>query len=364
MAATSRRDALPEPWHHRWFWQAQGAGWMLYLIGAFVNAAAFDEFGPAGPAATVPFRVIRCTLGFAISSGLALLLHRLPETRDRPKFVLGATVAGAVIAGSVWLPLFRIASTPFRTDGLPIWPLPCGLPCLLVHWWIMLMWSVLFLAVRDLRLAYARERNALHAERLAGEARYQMLMYQINPHFLFNALNSVRALAASDAGRAREMITRLSSFLRHTLVTPARGTVPLREEIATLDAYLAIEQVRHEDALQVTFDVAPEAAAVHVPGFLVHPLVENAIVHGFDRPDARLHVVIRARRDGDTLVIDVVNSGTLRTSRADGTGIGLQNIRERLAHLHPGRASLTLTEGAAGVVARIVLPADSGTRAA
>ncbi len=236
-----RRDALPPPWHHRWFWQAQVAGWMLYLVGAFVNAAAFDEFGPDGPAATVPFRIIRCTLGFAISSCLALVLHRLPETRDRPKAVVGAAVLWAVVAGSVWLPLFRIVSTPFRTDGAPIWPFPCGLPCLLVHWWIMLMWSVLFLAVRDLRLAYGREQDTLRAERLASEARHQMLMYQINPHFLFNALNSVRALAASDAGRAREMITRLSAFLRHTLVTRSLGTVPLREEIATLDAYLAIE---------------------------------------------------------------------------------------------------------------------------
>jgi LytS/YehU family sensor histidine kinase len=110
----------------------------------------------------------------------------------------------------------------------------------------------------------------------------------------------------------------------------------------------------------VHFDVAPEVAELHVPGFLVHPLVENAITHGFDRPDTRLRLEIRARRDGGELVIEVVNSGTLQARRTDGTGIGLTNIRERLAILHPGRASLTLTEEASGVVARVRLPADAG----
>jgi two-component system, LytTR family, sensor kinase len=357
VTALPRLDALPSPWIHRWFWHAQIAGWALYLIGAFVNDAAFNRFPLAGPMATLPFRIIGCLLAFAISSCLAILLHRLPETRDRPKAVVTAVALGAIVAGSLRIPLFAVASAPFRTNGLPACPLPDGLlPVLLINWWIMLIWSVLFLAVRDLRLVYGREKRALQSERLASEARYQMLVYQVNPHFLFNALNSVRALVASDIGRAREMITRLSAFLRHTLVTRPSGTVPLREEIATLDAYLAIEQVRHEEALQVEFDVSPDVADLRVPGFVVHPLVENAITHGFDAPNTRLRIAIRARRTADDLIIEVVNSGTLRNRRANGTGIGLENVRERLAHLHPGRASMTLTEEACGVVARVTLP--------
>lgn len=355
---------MPPPWHDRWFWGAQITGWLVFLTGNFLSALAAHEAGDPDLRTTIPLRLVRVGLAVVISSVLALALHRLPDLRTGPRRLVGGTVLGAALAGGTWYPLYRIASHPWRTDGSAPLAGSCLVPCLLDHTWIMLVWSLLYVAVRELRRASAREQEALHEARLASEARYQMLVYQVNPHFLFNALNSVRALAAEDVGRARDMITQLAAFLRHTLVARPFDAVPLREELATVEAYLAVEQVRHEDALRVVFDVTPSAAAVPVPGFVVHPLVENALTHGFATPDAVLHLTIRAQCDEDRLVVEVRNSGRLQPAGRGSTGIGVRNIRERLAHLYGGRAALTLTEETGDVVARLVVPVATARHAA
>lgn len=364
MRFSDRIAALPAPWHHRWFWVAQAAGWSLYLTGNYLSAFAAHEPGDPDLAATLPIRVVRVAFAFVLSSLLALALLRLPDLRTGPRRLVVGTVVGAGVAGMIWYPAYRYASHPWRTDGSVPLSQSCLVPCLLDHMWLMLAWGVLFVGINELRRASAREQEALHAARLASEARYQMLVYQVNPHFLFNALNSVRALIAEDVGRAREMITKLAAFLRHTLVSRPLEAVSLRDELAAVEAYLSVEQVRHESALVVQFDVTPDAAAAALPGFLVHPLVENALTHGFATPHTTLRLIIRARRDGDLLVVEVVNSGHLQSSRRDGMGIGLRNIRERLAHLYAGRGTLTLTEHDGHVTARLVLPAAESARAA
>jgi hypothetical protein len=349
---------IPEPWHHAWFWKAQVIGWLLYATGSFLSDFAAWEVGDPTMLSTIPFRAVRIALGFVISSGLALRLQRLPSARTHARRVGVLTVLAAAVAGSLWFPLYRIASHPWRDPGREVFSTDCLVGCLLDHMWPMLTWSMLFLAVTELQRAAEQEQARLRAERLASEARYQMLAYQVNPHFLFNALNSVRALATEDAARAREMITQLSAFLRHTLIHRPVDVVPLGAEVDTVRAYLDIEQVRHEEALQVTFDVAPEVLSARVPAFLLMPLVENAITHGFTVSSLPLRLTLRAHRRGQELVIEVTNSGTLPSATPSGMGLGLQNVRERLAHLHADRASLVLTTEQDAVVARLVLPID------
>lgn len=346
------------PWHHAWFWKTQAVGWLLYATGSFLGELASLEVGDAPMHTVIPFRAVRVALGFVVSSGLALGLQRLPGMRASPWRFGTYTVLAAVVAGGLWFPLYRLATRPWRDPGTPLFSVDCLVPCLLDHIWLMLTWSVLFLAVTELRRAAEQEQGRLRAERLASEARYQMLAYQVSPHFLFNALNSIRALATEDASRARAMITHLSAFLRHSLVHKPVDVVPLQVEVDTVRAYLDIEQVRHEEALQVTFDVAPEVLSARVPAFLLMPLVENAITHGFTVSSLPLRLTLRAHRRGQELVIEVTNSGTLPSATPSGMGLGLQNVRERLVHLYADRASLVLTTEQDVVVARLVLPID------
>jgi LytS/YehU family sensor histidine kinase len=150
---------------------------------------------------------------------------------------------------------------------------------LAAHLWLLLAWGAVVLGVEALRRADASAQAAVAAERLAVEARYRMLVYQVNPHFLFNTLNSVRALAAEDAERTRTMVTRLADFLRAALHADPLSAAPLGRELDTAAAYLDIEQVRFGDRLRATVEATSEARAAAVPGFLLHPLVENAITH-------------------------------------------------------------------------------------
>ncbi len=183
-------------------------------------------------------------------------------------------------------------------------------------------------------------------------AQLEMLRYQLNPHFLFNALISISDLITEDPKHAVRTMTMLMAYLRYALQPAGLPTTPLSEEVLALGNYLAIEQVRFEERLRVEIDIAPEAATVRVPSFLLQPLVENAIKYGMRTSQMPLHIRVLGNINqtmaGKTLVLDVLNSGSLTMpegiSKPSGTGTGLQNIRERLEVLFPKKHRLSLEE--------------------
>jgi LytS/YehU family sensor histidine kinase len=215
---------------------------------------------------------------------------------------------------------------------------------------MLLGWSALYFAIRHagaLRDAHAR---ALAAELAAERARLAALRHQLQPHFLFNALNSIRALIDEDPARARAMITGVADLLRHALAEPGDARVALADELDAVDTYLAVEAIRFEDQLAVRIDVAPDVRGLAVPAFAVMPLVENAIKHGFV-PGAPLAIEIRAARDGDQLRLEVANTGRWRAAPG---GTGLANLRARLA---ADGAGLAIAEADGWVRAVITVPA-------
>ncbi len=162
-----------------------------------------------------------------------------------------------------------------------------------------LVWSAAYFGVLVWRRSQEREREATEARRLAQEAQLQMLAYQLNPHFLFNALTSIRAMIDEDRARARQMVTQLAAFLRHALVERALETTTLAAELDALRGYLAIEQIRFEERLAIETHVDPAAESCAIPAFLIHPLLENAIKHGArDAGTARCACVSTRGRDG------------------------------------------------------------------
>jgi LytS/YehU family sensor histidine kinase len=186
-----------------------------------------------------------------------------------------------------------------------------------------------------------------------------MLAYQLNPHFLFNALTSIRAMIDEDRARARQMVTELAAFLRHALVERALVTTTLAAELDALRGYLAIEQIRFEERLAVETHVEPAAESCSIPAFLIHPLLENAINHGARDQGGPLRVKLDARVAGDMLRVEVWNTGIV-SPNAKGTGIGVRNVRERLTRLFPGRHRFELTDEHGWVRALVELPARAG----
>lgn len=213
-------------------------------------------------------------------------------------------------------------------------------------------------------------RMQLEQLRLAAsvkEAELRALKSQVNPHFLFNSLNSLRALIDEDAPRARESVTRLANMLRYSLQSGQQETVPLEEEIRIVEDYLALEQIRHESRLRVRWTVSDEARARAVPPMLLQTLVENAVKYGISTRREGGEVAISAEIESDNLHIGVTNPGDVATpasaaaARAgSSTGVGLRNASERLKLLFGDQARLTLTAEPAGcVTAHVRIPLKS-----
>jgi two-component system, LytTR family, sensor kinase len=173
----------------------------------------------------------------------------------------------------------------------------------------------------------------------ASSAQLAMLRYQLNPHFLFNTLNSISTLVLlKQTERANAMLSRLSSFLRYTLVYEPTAQVTLAQEVETLKLYLDIEKMRFEERLRTSFDIDPAAAGVRLPSLLLQPLVENAVKYAVTPQEDGADISLEARLIGDRVRIVVSDSGQglngNLSSTTSSTGVGLANIRDRLAQAY------------------------------
>ena len=207
----------------------------------------------------------------------------------------------------------------------------------LVYWLIVGAWQAYQYYERYLASELRMER----LERRFSEARLNALRMQLDPHFLFNALNTISSQVERDPVLARRMIEHLGDLLRLSLASRDREEIPLAEEMAFLDHYLAIQRIRFGDHLKIETRIAPEVAYAPVPCLFVQPLVENAIRHGISRRATGGTVVVSARRVANDLVIRVIDDGvglpagwSLETS----AGLGLSLTRDRLAGLYPNGA--------------------------
>ncbi|HEU5041788.1 MAG TPA: histidine kinase, partial [Gemmatimonadales bacterium] len=294
-------------------------------------------------------------IGMLLTLPLRALYRRL-RTRglSQPATLVVAALASLLMA-NVWLLLYdgllhAVGALPFEGWATYRKAVVNKAP-------VLLAWSALYLGIKHWQDLQEERERTLRATALATEAQLEMLRYQLQPHFLFNSLNSLRALIAEDPSRAREMVTELAEFLRYSLLSGGASEVPLADEVASLQRYLALERVRYEERLQVEFAVAPEAASRRVPGFLLHPLAENAVKYGIRTSPRPLRVSVAARADGGRLVVEVANTGHWCEPLADpvqtGLGVGLANVRQRLERLYPGRHRFEVGQEDGWVRARI-----------
>ncbi len=203
------------------------------------------------------------------------------------------------------------------------------------------------------------ERRGLELQVMAREAELRALRAQIDPHFLFNSLQSISALTTVDAPAARRMCLLLADFLRDTLALGARERISLGEELALARRFLEIEQVRYGSRLQTAIAAAPGADAEAVPPLVLQPLVENAVTHGIAHMLDGGMVRIQAERVMASLVVTVDNPCDADRPSGRGTGLGLRNVRERLESEYGPDARLRTEEADGRFVARIDIPLDA-----
>jgi hypothetical protein len=194
------------------------------------------------------------------------------------------------------------------------------------------------------RQALARERDAADLTRRLTEARLDALRLQLQPHFLFNTLHTISAMARrNDPDALIQTVAHFGDLLRVVLDDQLRGEVPLEQELAFLRKYVAIQQVRFQDRLTVHWEIADDCADALVPPLILQPLVENALIHGIESRPGRGEIRLSARRERSLLLLSVEDSGPgLHAPEARrGNGVGLANTMARLDHAHPGGARLS-----------------------
>ncbi len=183
--------------------------------------------------------------------------------------------------------------------------------------------------------------NEIHLTKLLKDSELNLLKSQINPHFLFNSLNSVNALIIKAPEQAQEMLVSLSDYLRYTVLATRQENANLQEEIENIERYLSIEKLRFGDKLDYTFDIAPDCLSVKIPSMLLQPLFENAIKHGVYESTETVCIAAKIHQSNDDVSIEISNDfDPENLSQRKGSGTGLKNIRERLRLSYGTAASL------------------------
>ena len=279
----------------------------------------------------------------------------LPLRRLAPR-VLGAVVLISAGWNLIQIGLVEIGMLPEIAGDASMLRDPAELVLALAGGsMILLIWSILYFGIHFFWSYRRAEIDRLQLAVQSRDAKLEALKLQLNPHFLFNSLNSVRALVTEDPSQAQQMITRLARLLRSTLRNSRETTVPLGDELDLVRTYLDLESVRLEDRLTYAINAEHAPHACAVPPMLVQTLVENAVKHGVARRPEGGHIRVAARRSEGQLHLTVCNPGTLRHAARDD-GVGLDNVRERLGLLFGEAATLTLRDDNDTVRATACLP--------
>ncbi len=343
------------------FWTLQFGGWGLYavlLIITFLPIVAAE----GGELRLVMAKGVRALFGLVLSSVLRLGYRRVAPgsfSRQAAWAIIGSAAFGAIWAalGELWAAWLYAATYKWEAQLLPRFSFEYAVT--------LLCWSGLYFGIKHGRAWQEERERALRADALAQEARLASLRHQVHPHFLFNALTSVRALIGEDPARARRMVTEMADFLRFSLQKGDAAHVPLEEELSMVRSFLSIESVRFEEKLDVNLDVMAGTERLAVPAFLIQPVVDNAVKHGMASGVLPVRMRLQVSREQDVLRIHVANTGHWapkdREPGPRGTGTGLRNVRERLAQLFPGRARLEQSEAEGWVHVTLELPATEWT---
>jgi LytS/YehU family sensor histidine kinase len=344
------------------FWILQIGGWFaLFLIYVllYYRDRILDFEAMAGLFLTY--------LTGCIASIFLRLIYRKVNYKNRSIPALaGIVIISSVIFANIWYwldifssswlhPLqFYLDRNTFRFYTSSIWS----------NSYILVMWSAFYFIIKLWQEWTEQKERTLQANSLAHQAQLQMLRYQLNPHFLFNSLNSIRALIEEDKGRAKSMITELSEFLRYSLISKDYSNVPLSNELEAMQHYFEIEKTRYEEKLEVNFDIEPAAEDYPVLSFMIHPLIENAIKYGMQTSDLPLKIEISAKVRGKDLLLSVSNTGSWvdsdHASLNTGTGTGLANVQQRLQNAFPGRHKFSIekNEGPVKITIEILNQAE------
>jgi hypothetical protein len=329
------------------YWKCQVAGWSLYFLVAAGIPTLYN-----GPRWVILGRaLVGALLGVLVTHQLRRHISR-QDWLGLPVHNLAARIFGASLAIAAAI-VVGVAPFLARFFATPWNPAP-WITVFLFHTFIVLGWILIYLGYHYLQGVRRAAADKWRLEVAVQETELRALRAQLNPHFLFNCLNSLRGLVTENPEKAQDAITGLAALLRHTLQLNRSRTTTLERELEATEHYLELEGLRFESRLRYAIEVDPRAREHPVPPMLVQTLVENAIKHGIAHLPEGGTVRVEAQRSADTLHLRVTNTGRLSGSSAQ-RGIGLANSLDRLRLVFGDQVTLELTQSAVDEVACDVL---------
>ncbi len=222
--------------------------------------------------------------------------------------------------------------------------------------YIFFFWSLIYFSFHYIENYKKAEISNLRYKVSMNEIELNKLKSQLNPHFMFNAMNSIRALIDEDPRKAKEAVTMLSNILRNTLLMEKNKLINFDEELKVVKDYLDLEHIRFEERLQFDFDVAPETGSYKVPTLMVQTLVENGIKHGISKLAGGGRIGLKALVENGKLFIQIINSGKFDENKLPETGFGLKSTKQRLELLFGDKSSFRIYNNGEFVITEVVVP--------
>lgn len=331
------------------YWVLQLAGWGLYTLFLIGMMALFG-----GQEAINSSTLI---LQFIIYVGLVLFSHlfrlfiksrnwiELPIGKLIPRAILGILVTAFVVQAFIHLIIYHF----FPISGITGFSWGGFIGYVFNVFIVLILWTAIYFVIKFIEKNRKSELEKLELKTALQEAELMILKNQVNPHFLFNALNNIRSLILIEPEKARKMVTHISDLLRYSIQFNASEKVELKSEIEIVKDYLQLESIQFQDRLNYAFQIDPDTETIQIPPMAIQLLVENAIKHGLSIRKTGGEISIRTELIESHLLIEVRNSGQLsQTQKREG--IGLKNLVERMKILFGPFAAFQLENSSENMV--------------
>lgn len=349
-----RKDSI-----NRLYWICQIGGWTAFIVYQMTLYVFVLKVPPSILLFLNGFTNI--LLGIAVTHAYRSYIHlmgwlEMPLIKIIPRGILGV-ISMAIILSAINIPLDKV-----MFPGLEISYQLSSIYGMLSNWSkYILVWALIYHLFQYYRKSLESEKQRYRLEARMKEAEYQQLKSQLNPHFLFNSLNSIRALVDEEPQRARTAITQLSDLLRSSLKMGEMRMVKLSEEMNTVQDYLALEKIRFEERLSYLVDMPEEVLNCKISPMMVQTLVENGIKHGISKRKEGGKILIRGRISDNYLQIEIRNPGEIKPGDLEeAKGYGLNNTRQRLFALFGERSAFSIENSIEGeVISKIKIPYDT-----
>lgn len=336
------------------YWTAQISGWLIYLSFVLIYNLFGDKFTWGALVSTLLILLV----GIPVTHLFRFIILKLDWLRYSLLQAIPRILFGSFCLSILFMTLHDLLTQIFVPRLASFFELEfVDILQTLLNWTLVLVfWSILYFTAHYFFNYRRQEILNIQLEASRNEIELSNLKSQLNPHFMFNALNGIRALVDEEPEKAKKSITQLSVLLRASLGTGKSKTIKLKDELNLVENYLSLEKMRFEDRLQMEFDIDPSARDLNIPPLMLQTIVENAVKHGISSLPKGGIVKVEAKEEESAFAIKVWNSGKLIEKTEGQGGIGLSNTKRRLGLIYGNSASLSIENKNNLVLTQIRIP--------